>query len=451
MEEILLSKLTKGFFVPKNDCKINFVTQDSRQIVKNSIFLAIQGERVNGEDYAKTALENGAQLVISENDIKDIDKDKLCIVENVLDANILMAQNYIENYDVKIIAITGSVGKTTTKDFIFSAVSPFEKTIKSVGNNNNELGLPKTVYNLTQEDKIAVLEMGMTQLNDISKLSLATKPFVSVITNIGISHIEHLKTQENILKAKLEITHGMDKEGILILNKDDELLKKANIEDVKNIFYYAVKDTSADVYAKDIKTDNLTTSFTIVDKEGQYPCIIPTVGEHNVLNSLCAYLVGKSLGYDKYKVIENLKSYTASGMRQKIVNKNDIIFIEDCYNASPESMKAGLSTLTTIAKNRTIAVLGDMLELGEKSDELHYEIGQFAKNKNVDILLCFGQSAKFIKEGYGINARHFDKKEDLAEYLSEIIKENDTIIFKASRGMAFEDIINIVYKNQEKL
>ncbi len=451
MEDILLSKLTNGFYNVKKDTIINKITQDSREVSEDSIFLAIQGERVNGEDFANQSILKGAKLVVSQNDIKDIPKDKLLIVDSVLDTNILMAKNYIENYNIKKIAVTGSVGKTTTKDFIYAAVSPFLKTIKSEGNNNNELGLPKTVYKISKDDEMIVLEMGMSALNDISKLSLAVKPDVSVITNIGISHLEHLKTRENILKAKMEICDGMDKDGILILNKDDEFLKEVKVENPKNVFYYAIEDKSADVYAKDIVISGLKSNFIIADKKrGEFKAEIPAVGTHNVLNALSAYLVGVSFGFNHLEVIKNLKDYKISGMRQNIVKKNDIIFIEDCYNASPDSMKASINALMDIKKTRTIAVLGDMLELGDDSNKLHYEIGQYAKEKGIDLLLVYGKGAEYIKEGFLGDAISFKRKEELSNYLIKNIKKDDAIIFKASRGMAFEDIIKTVYKEIEK-
>ncbi len=449
MEKILLSKITDGFFKPENDLYINKVTSDSREAEKESVFLAIKGERVNGENFAKSAILKGVELVISENDIKDIPKEKLAIVNSVLDTNILMAKNYIQNFDIKKIAVTGSVGKTTTKDFIFAAISPFLKTIKTEGNNNNELGLPKTVYKISNDDKMIVLEMGMSALNDISKLSLAVRPDVSVITNIGISHIEHLKTRENILKAKMEICDGMNEGGILILNKDDEFLCLVKPEIPKNIYYYSIKDKTADVYAKDIKINNLSTNFTIVDKiNGEFCAEIPVIGEHNVLNALCAYLVGVKLGFNSELVIKNLKDYKISGMRQNIVKKSDIIFIEDCYNASPDSMKASINTLIDIKKTRAIAVLGDMLELGENSNKLHKEVGEYAKEKGVDILLTFGNEAEFIKNGFGEGALSFKSKDELSLYLIDILNKDDAVIFKASRGMAFEEIIYKVYENK---
>ncbi len=449
MENILLSKLTSGFFVPKEDVYINNVTSDSREARENSVFLAIQGERVNGEDYAKAAIEKGVQLVISQNDIAGIEKDKLAVVSSVLDTNIVMAKNYIQNFDIKKIAVTGSVGKTTTKDFIYAAISPFLKTIKSEGNNNNELGLPKTVYKMSKEDKMIVLEMGMTALNDISKLSLATTPDIAVITNIGISHIEHLKTRENILKAKMEICDGLKEDGILILNKDDEFLKTVSTDKIKNVFYYAINDTSADVYAKEIKIKDLTTEFIIVDKnKGEFTAQIPAIGEHNVLNAVCAYLVGVKLGFNNLLVIKNLKDYKISGMRQNIVKKNDIIFIEDCYNASPDSMKASINALVSLKKTRVIAVFGDMLELGENSKDLHFEVGKYAKEKGVDILLTFGKEAENIKNGFSENAFSFKTKGELSEYLIKILNKEDAVIFKASRGMAFEEIIYKVYENK---
>ena len=449
MEKILLSKITNGICKIENDCYITSVVSDSRQVEENSIFLAIIGERVNGEDYAKIALEKGAKLIVSEHDIKDIPKENLCVVESVLDTNILMAKNYREIFDTQVIAVTGRVGKTTTKDFIYCAVSPFKNTVKSLGNNNNELGLPKTVYNFTGKEEMAVLEMGMADFNDVHKLSVATSPICGVITNIGVSHLQTMKTQENILKAKLEICDGISEDGFLVLNKDDKFLKEAKIEKPKNVFYYAIEDETADVTASDIVIDELSTKFILNDGDLKLKVILPTIGNHNVLNALAAYLIATKLGFDKEKVAKSFGNYTPSGMRQNITTKNDIIYIEDCYNASPDSMKASLKSLKAIAKKRSIAVLGDMLELGDDSNKMHCEIGEFANKVGIDFMLCFGEEIKHTAKGFNKDAKHFNTKQELCDYLISILKKDDTVLFKASNGMKFDEIIKIVYENQE--
>ena len=451
MNAILLSQLVKGFAVPKNDCYINHVTSDSRDVVENSVFIAIRGERVNGENYARGAIEKGAKFVITENHIDNIPDDMQAVVPNVLDASIRMGTNVRNTFDIDVIGVTGSMGKTTTKEFIYAAISPFAKTVKTQGNRNNELGMPKTIYGFTHDDRYAVLEMGMEALGDVHKLSCSARPVASVITCIGISHLERLGSRENILKAKLEICDGMQKDGVLVLNGDDDYLPNATVTHPENVYYFAIRNTDADVVAKDIKTVGLATEFVIADKQyGDIPCVIPTVGDHNVMNALCAYTVVSRMGFDAHKVAANLTGYTVSGQRQKFVQKEDILFIEDCYNAAPDSMKAAIDTIKLVSKGRTIAVFGDMMELGEDEAALHRSVGEYAREKGIDFMWTWGERAKHICAGFGETAINFETKTQLGEYILENITAGDSIVFKASHSRRFEDIIEQVYKGLEK-
>ncbi len=450
MDAILLSQLVKGFAKPVKDCYVNLVTSDSRNVEDNSVFLAIKGEKVNGENYAKSAIEKGARFIVTENYIDNIPQDMQVVVPNVLDASIKMGANVRDKYDIDIIGVTGSMGKTTTKDFIYAAISPFAPTVKTNGNQNNELGMPNTIYRFTKNDRYAVLEMGMEALGDVHKLSNAARPKAAVITCIGISHLERLKTRENILKAKLEICDGMDENGILVLNGDDDYLSIAEIERIKNIYYFGINNKNSDVVAENIKQVGRNTYFTIVDKiNGKIDAVIPTVGTHNVMNAISAYTVVTRLGFDAKSVAENLAGYEVSGQRQKFVEKDGIVFVEDCYNAAPDSMKAAIDTLKSISTGRTITVLGDMLELGDDSEKLHYFVGKYAKEKGIDFMWTYGERAKDICRGFGENSLNFNSKKELGDYIIENIKKGDSIVFKASRSMRFEDIINQVYENRE--
>ena len=445
MEQVYLSQLLKNITQPENDCVVSSVVVDSRKVEKNSVFLAIKGEKVNGEDYAAKAVKAGACFVLTENYIADVPKNMQHTVENILDASIQLGANFRQLYDIDVIGVTGSVGKTSTKDFVWTALSPFAPTVRSLGNHNNEIGMPQTIFGFTKDDRFAILEMGMDDLGDVHKLSVAAKPKYAVISCIGVSHLEKLKTQENILKAKLEICDGMPQDGVLVLNGDDKFLSKAAITNPKNVKYFAVENQSADVVAKEISQNGLTTSFTICDRvHGEINCTIPAVGVHNVMNALSAYTIVTLMGFDPHKTAENLKSYVPSGMRGKVVAKDEMIFIEDCYNAAPDSMRAAVNTVCSIAKGRKICVFGDMLELGSDSHEMHRAVGKYAKEQGVDIMLCFGSEAKYICEGYG-DAMLFDSKEKLAQHLKSVLQKDDAVIFKASRGMAFEEIINKVY------
>ncbi|MBQ5783028.1 MAG: UDP-N-acetylmuramoyl-tripeptide--D-alanyl-D-alanine ligase [Oscillospiraceae bacterium] len=445
MEKVYLSQLLKGMATPQEDCIVSSVVVDSRKVEKDSVFLAIRGERVNGEDYGAMAIEKGACFVLTENFIENVPQEKQAVVKNILDASIMLGANFRSLFDIDIIGVTGSVGKTSTKDFVWTALSPFAKTVRSLGNHNNEIGMPQTIFGFAKDDRYAILEMGMDDLGDVHKLSTAAKPKYAVISCIGVSHMEKLGSQENILKAKMEICDGMDADGVLVLNGDDRFLSTVKVTNPKNVRYFAVENKDADVTAKDIVQDGLCTRFTICDKiHGEVKCTIPVVGVHNVMNALSAYTVVTSMGFDPQKTADNLKDYVPSGMRGKVVAKDGITYIEDCYNASPDSMRAAVNTVCSLAKGRKICVFGDMLELGADSHNMHRAVGEYAKAQGVDIMLCFGNEAQYICEGFD-GAVLFDSKEQLAQHLKEIIRTDDAVIFKASRGMAFEEIINKVY------
>lgn len=450
MDAIRLSELLNGIAVPENDCTVTGVVTDSRRAGRGDVFLAIKGERVNGEDYAARAVAQGACFVLTENPIPAVAPDMQAVVPDILDASIQMGANVRAKYDIKIVAVTGSVGKTTTKDFVFAALSPFARTVKSQGNHNNELGMPATIYSFTKEDRFAVLEMGMQSLGDIHKLSLAARPVGAVITGIGISHLERLKTRENILKAKLEVCDGMPDDGILVLNGDDDFLPGVKFDKPYNVVYFALDSRNADVTARDIAQHGRSTSFTICDRVyGEIPCTIPAVGRHNVLDALSAYALVSRLGFPAEETAANLAGYTPSGMRQNMVEKGGVLFIEDCYNAAPDSMKASIDTLMSVASGRTIAVLGDMLELGDDSAQLHRSVGEYARQKGVDMLFTCGERAEDIARGYGENAQSFDDRDSLVQHICSILRPGDTIVFKASFMMRFDEIIHKIYEKQE--
>lgn len=445
LEKIYLSQLLKDIAIPMEDCVVSSVVVDSRKVEKDSIFLAIRGERVNGEDYAAKAIEMGACYVLTENYIENVPAHKQAIVPNILNASIQLGANHREIFDLEVIGVTGSVGKTSTKDFVYTALSPFAPTVRSLGNHNNEIGMPQTIFGFTHSDRYAILEMGMDDLGDVHKLSCAAKPKYAVISCIGVSHLEKLGSQENILKAKMEMCDGMDKDGVLVLNGDDKFLKSAIVENPLNVKYFAIDNKDADVTAKNIVSKGLSTEFTICDKvHGEIQCTIPVVGMHNVMNALSAYTVVTAMGFDPVQTAKNLADYVPSGMRGKVVEKDGITFVEDCYNASPDSMRAAVNTVCTIGSGRKICVFGDMLELGEDSNTMHFAVGEYAKQQGVNVMLCFGDKARFIAEGFG-TGQLFGSKTALADYLRSIMQAGDTVIFKASRGMAFEEIIEKVY------
>ncbi|MEG0900029.1 MAG: UDP-N-acetylmuramoyl-tripeptide--D-alanyl-D-alanine ligase [Oscillospiraceae bacterium] len=448
MNTIYTSEIAKAIGAKCNiNEKVNAISTDSRAIEKGSAFVAIEGENFDGHNFIKSVLDNGAVCVISHKK-QDFDDERILYVENTSKALLDIAKMYRNKFDVKVIGVTGSVGKTTSKDFISCVVSSKYKTLKSEGNENNEIGLPKTVFKLNESYEACVLEMGMSNFGEIEELTMVAQPNIAVITNIGVCHLEYLKTRENILKAKLEICDGMKENSPLILCADNDLLKEVNLPKFKMITY-GIENSQSDILASDIVEENEQTQFKIHINENTFSAVIPTIGKHNVLNALAAIAVGREMNISIEDCISALKNYEPSGMRQNIVNINGIIIVEDCYNASPDSMKAAMKTLGEYSNDgRKIAVLADMLELGTISESEHSKIGDVLCENKIDEAFTFGEKMKFCtKRAYelGIQAMNYDTKEELTRELLDLIKVGDMVWVKGSRGMKLEEVIKDIY------
>lgn len=450
METLRVSEIAKVCGGEFNiDTEITSVAIDTRKIEKGCLFICIKGERFDAHRFIDEAFEKGAAAVMISEDVK-IDKPYIK-VDDTAKQMLSLAGYYRSKFDIPIVALTGSVGKTTTKEFTHLVVNSKYKAIKTLGNLNNEIGLPQMLFMLDSSTEAAVIEMGMNHFGEIHRLSTATQPTVGIITNIGVSHIENLGSREGILEAKLEILDGLKKGAPLLLNGDNDLLSTVKNDDYK-IYFYAV-DNDADFKAVDIKENPNTTSFTVQYFGKEQKITIPAIGKHNVYNALAAFAVGILLDIDAETAADALKNYEPSGMRQKVVEINGITSIEDCYNASPDSMKAGITTLAGIQACKKIAVLSDMLELGDYSEQAHYAVGKMAAENKIDYLLCVGSDAKYIVDGARdnglLNAYLFDSKQSLTDKLFEIAEKGDAVLFKASRGMKLEEVISEIYKRWE--
>lgn len=450
MEVLKLSQIAlacDGTF--STDAQINAVCIDTRKITKGCLFICIKGERFDAHQFADEALEKGAAAVMIDEDINP--NGPYVKVENTAKAMLILSGYYRSKFDIPVVALTGSVGKTTTKEFTHLVVNSKYNAIKTQGNLNNEIGLPQMLFQLDNSVEAAVIEMGMNHFGEISRLVNATKPTIGLITNIGVSHIENLGSRDGILKAKLELCEGLKENAPLILNGDDDKLTTVT-DDKHKIYFYGINN--GDFKAENIKENNGSTSFEILYFGNRQKIEIPTIGIHNVYNALAAFAVGYFLGVDADSAANALKQYVPAGMRQKIVNVNGITAIEDCYNASPDSMKAALRTLHDTTANKRIAVLGDMLELGEYSKEAHLSVGKMAADNSIDYLFAYGDNAKYYVENAKANGVKecylFDDKADLSDMLSNTAQKGDVVLFKASRGMKLEDVINNVYKRWEK-
>ena len=426
-----------------DDVYITSATTDSREANQGAMFIGIKGECVDGNDFATDFLKNGGSCAVVEKDI-EIPKGKCAIrVEDTKKAIRDIAKFYRTTLDIQVVGVTGSVGKTSTKDMLYSVVSQSFNTFATKGNFNNEIGVPLTIFQLDSSYDKAIVEMGMSNLGEISRLTEIAKPQVAVITNIGTAHIGNLGSRENILKAKLEVLKCLD--GIAILNGDDEYLWGAKENIAHKTVYYGIENSASDYVAYDVECDNKGSRFKLKINGMEYSFFVPVVGTHHVYNAMAAIICGLHFGMTVEGIAEGISSYTTSGMRQKEIQVGKIKLIEDCYNASSDSMKSSLNVLKSMSANcRSIAVLGDMLEQGNFAEENHRLVGEYAASSGTDTLVCVGKDAKYIadeaKKCGVLNVYEFDTNVQASQFLCEYIKDGDVVLFKASRGMKLEEV-----------
>ncbi len=425
------------------------VVIDSRKVNKGDIFFAIKGENFDAHNFVDNVLENGAGLVIvhKEEEYKSFSEDSsIVLVEDTKKALLDLASFYIETLDIKVVGITGSTGKTSTKDLIAAALSEKYKVFKTKGNFNNDIGMPLMILELNKDYEVAILEMGMSNLGEIETLARVAKPDIAVITNIGTSHMENLKTRDNILKAKLEITTLFNENNVLIVNGENDKL-----HDLESNNYKIVKiGTESDYNFKGcriiIDKDNIEFSVKENGRAIDQTIFVPVPGKHNVLNSLLAVAVARHLGVSYEEIAEGIKNLEATSMRLDVIKHEGYTIINDAYNASPDSMIAALEVLKTY-EGRKIAVLGTMKELGEESPKAHEAVAKYAKDSKVDMLITLGEFNSDFEAGFGSeNFKAFDSIEDIVHYLKENLKDGDVLLVKASRSMKFENIINELQK-----
>ena len=453
MEKIHASKLLAGLMPAgflTSDPEVELVTTDSREVRPGCIFVAFPGERFDGHDFAAKALEEGAAFVVVNHPVEGVPAEKAILCPDSYHAMMVMGANYRSQYHPKVVGVTGSVGKTTTKQMTYAAIAGFGNTIKTEGNQNNELGLPRTMFRIGKETQYAVVEMGMSHAGEIERLSKCARPDVGIITCIGVSHIGNLGSQENICKAKLEICAGLPEGAPLVLNGDDPFLRKAVLPDHVRPVWFSLGDENADVCALSIQQDEKGMSFVLEDhEEGTFLVKIPAMGRHNVANALAAYCAATRLGLNARRVIAGLADFEQTGMRQKVVHARGVDVIEDCYNANPDSMKAALAMFREYPCKRRFALLGDMLELGDISRAAHEEVGRQAVENKVDYLVTYGEQAKriaVVAAAKGLPTLHADTYAQAAETLLNKMQPGDALLVKASRGMALEKVLEIFYK-----
>jgi len=448
----IISEWIQGKLTGRENVTVHKISTDTRTLERGSMFIALRGERTDGHKYINNAFEKGASVVVCETPVVPPDGCTVITVKDTIKALKDMAKKYMESFHIPVIGITGSVGKTTTKEMIAQILSTEYNVHKTMGNFNNHIGLPLSVLELTHEHTTAVFEIGMSGLGEIEYLSDIIRPDIGVITNIGISHIEKLGTRQNILRAKLEITKGMKKNGKLILNGDDELLSGLKGLLPIPMIFYGINET-CELNAFDIHSfgeDGVR--FTVNLRNEDVDIALPAPGIHNVSNALAAIACGLELNVSNENIKKGLANYSQEKMRLNIVKFNGIKVINDSYNSAPASAEASLSVLREVAGDRrSIAVLGDMLELGDYAREAHRQIGATVVREHINNLVAVGDLAKDFVQGAleaGMdeeNTRYFKESGEAASFLKNFLEPGDVVLFKGSRGMRLDSLIEGVF------
>lgn len=420
---------------------------DSRKCEKDCVFVATKGERVDGHSFINGVWENGALAVVCE-DIPENVQGNYIHVESSFQALKDIAEFYRMQIDVTIVGITGSVGKTSTKEMVASVLSEKFNVQKTAGNFNNEVGVPLTIFTIDETHDIAVVEMGISDFGEMSRLAKIVKPDMCVITNIGPCHLEFLGDLDGVLKAKTEIFESMNPAGTVILNGDDNKLRTVNRVHDKTPMYFGVSETN-DIYAENVVSKGLLgTECTICTKSGKFDVKIPLPGEHHVLNALAATQAGLSLNMNFDEIKKGIEAVKATQGRSNIITTDEYIVVDDCYNASPKSMKSSLDLLS-LADGMKIAILGDMFELGKDEEKMHSDVGNYVSDRNADMLICIGKLAACIYDSASFSGKkvYYEQLDDALPELKAVINDacakcgKPTIIVKASHGMHFEKVV----------
>lgn len=429
--------------------EVSSVVIDSRKAEKDSLFVAIKGARVDGHSFIPQVMKKGALCAVSEQDLGDVPYPyiKVGSCEQALKD---IAEHYRRSLDIRVVGISGSVGKTSTKEMIASVLGQKFNVLKTEGNFNNEIGLPLTVFNIREEHEIAVLEMGISHFGEMTRLAKIARPDICVITNIGVAHIESLGSRDGILKAKTEMFKYMNPEGTIILNGDDDKLRGFVPENGVSPVYFGL-DPSCPYHAEKTENKGLRgTDAEFVTPDSRFHAHISIPGGHMVYNALAGIAVGTALGMTPEEMARGIEALVPIAGRNNLIETERWSIIDDCYNANPASMKSSLDVLAC-ADTRTVAILGDMFELGASEKEMHYEVGAYAAEKGISVLICIGglsaetaRGAREAADGAAMEILHYSTKEDFFKEMNDVLKKDDTILVKASHGMEFTEIVNFL-------
>ena len=432
-------------------CKyFNGITTDTRKIEPGNLFLALQGERFDGHDFVGQAIKDGASGVIVSNAscVSAEAKVSVIVVSNTLKALQDLARFHRLRFNIPIIAITGSNGKTTTKDMIAAVLNSKYNVLKTEANYNNEIGLPLTLLNLTDDHEVAIVEMGMRGLGQIRELADIAMPNIAVLTNVGETHIELLGSVDNIAAAKSELVDAISSNGLVVLNADNEYVRTMKEKTEARTLFYGIEEKECEFSAFNIRQDDNVTTFSVKYQNDIFEVFVPVLGRHNVYNALAAIAVGFSLQLSIEEINFGFSNFTASAMRLAVIKTANYTIINDAYNASPLSTEAAIDTLMQIAKGRKVAVLGDMLELGQVAVDAHKRIGAKLADLGVEVVVTVGELSRHTALVAGEGGCKYTKAcathEEARTALEEYLQANDTILIKGSRGMKMEKILDML-------
>jgi len=443
----IIAERTGGLYIGEEsmrNARVAGAARDNRDVEPGNLFVCIRGERTDGHLFANSAFQSGAACCLAERPIPDA-AGPYVLVDSTLESIRTLGAYYRSCFSIPIIGITGSVGKTTTKELIAAVLGIRFNILKTAGNLNNELGVPLMLLSLDERHEAAVIEMGISDFGEMSRLADMVRPDIFVITTIGYAHLRELGDLHGVLKAKSEAFSYMSPDGVAVLNGDDELLRGYDPGMRKLTFGLGAQN---DFCAKNVCAEGADAVLCdIASDTGQFSVRIPAYGSHLASLAAAAAAIGRLLGVSDAEIIRGLSSYVPVGGRARLTDTGTIQLIDDCYNANPSSVKAALASQSALP-GRRVAILGDMLNLGPLSEQMHREIGVFAARCGVSCLICCGAGASFIHEGYlsagGREAQYFPEKAGLAAALPGLIKKGDAVLVKASRGMKFEDFLPIL-------
>lgn len=455
IKQNFITKSTKGKIVKgPSEAQYSGISTDSRRVLKGELFIPIKGEKFDGHNFIVDAFEKGASGTLCESTPEEIlkyENKSVIKVDSTIHSLGEIARHFRNSFkNLKVVCITGSNGKTTTKEMTASILSVNNNVLKNTGNLNNNIGLPLTLLRLNEKNNYCVAEIGMNDFGEIRRLTEIANPDVGAITNIGRAHLEKLLTLEGVARAKGELVEKFDNNNTFIVNADDNWVKKISDSVECKKISYGLKSYDVDIKAQNIKTEGLSSiSFEIQLPESKFKTHIRGIGIHNVLNALCASSIAYSFGCSSDEIQAGLERYSPSYMRLEIMESpQGYKIINDSYNANPDSMTKALEELSRLKNgNKTIAILGDMLELGTNSSNEHRQIGEIIKNLGIDLVITYGEFSKNILNGLSsqTTGQHADTHDDAAKILLDKALPGDIVLIKGSRGMKMEEVIKLLF------